>query len=451
LVSTVSTAFARLAAWAKGETEMVTPTAQDRRIRLWFDTIDYDQIARGIRAWGALGNPRGIAEAFDEMRKSAVVAGVTRQAKAGVADIETDVSPSQVEGLDETRLERNTARTRRAWEALKPSLCAAIMECRWEGGGVIELEWEGYGADGGEVDDEGGVVTELLPVCAEKIPLQRIRRDINTGDLTIAPASYAWTGAPLTDWPDGSYIVVDVDRGIMAFDRRGTYAGVLTDWWRVSNVLGWWAQDIEMLETPTAVLRYGNAPDEAVMKDAAQRWGNGGKLVISNKSDAQMLQKGRGTVVAHDVYEQRAKARISLAFLGEEQTVSIAPDAGSKASAGAHADVASDVVGEWWGVIVPIVQEQLFEVIALVNEGDERYAARLIPDLGEEVDALAVLAQYQAASDLGLELSEEQVREETGMRAPGPGETPLKKAPAPVPPQLAPPPPMEQPAGLRLV
>jgi hypothetical protein len=401
-----------------GDPQVYKPTFFDRSLRASVGKLTWEWIDRALyQAW--LGDPRWLADIYHLIpATSSVIRGIERQVKAGVKSKDFDLeeandTPQAIELRDELRALFFDARLD------LDCLFDGFIEAWWEGGGLIEILWN------------APTESPRVPVGFCKVPMQRVRWDRDTGELGFALNPFDWRGVPVSAFPDGTFICVMPDSHVPAFDKRGTYRTILSDWYRSVNVAGWWVQDIEQHDSPTAFLKAGSGADLTLFKDAAKAWGNGGKLVASSKdSDAKFLEKGRSSMVPHQVWEQAFKERMALAFLGATQTVTVAARQGSQQSAGEQGEVADDVQGELWGAIASALNEDLFQVYAVLNRGPEAAndAPLLDVDLDEREDIGLFLDNATKARAIGLTLAESQIRETTGFREPGPGDRPLSQS-----------------------
>jgi phage gp29-like protein len=177
---------------------------------------------------------------------------------------------------------------------------------------------------------------------------------------------------------------------------------------------------------------YENDNDRETMNRALTEMGASGKILYRKGGNVKLVERTARTGprgCAHNEFETTRVQRMSIAFLGAAQTITIDANTGSQESSDNMADVAASVVADHWESILADLRRDLIQVYVELNYGLEN--ADLTPilgvDLGEPADANATLDAFTKGDAIGLQVGENFARKKLRWPAPGPGEKPLGK------------------------
>ena len=409
-----------------GESRAYVPNIGDRLLRITQDQVSCGRIEGALnQAW--LGFMATIAEINDLIFVQPIAKGLRLHLKAGVkrylnkmqVSAPTNVAPGRAALAQEIADDVRTEIENRA-NASFSSLLDDHIECGLRGGGLIETSWA-------RTADNRWHWTGF-----ELSPQQRQRFDRFTGEPCFAESAFQFLGQPVSSFPRGTFIVVTPEKAVPDFSKRGTCRSILTDWFALQNVAGWWQDDIERLGSPIVAASYDNDSDRETVHLAIKEMGANGGISYRKGGDVKLVEKSSRTGPkgsAHNEFETTRVQRMSIAFLGAAQTIAIDANTGSQQSSDNMAEVADDVVADCWEHFFADVRRDLVQIFVQLNYGLEN--ADLTPilevDLEPAADAGVTIDAYTKGDAIGLQVGEEYARKQLKWPAPGPGEKPLGK------------------------
>ena len=416
-----------VAKWVLGKFRAYTPNVGDRQVRVTMDLVSVERIETALyQAW--LGYLTPLAEIYDLMPASnPILRGIRNQLKAGVKRVTPEFTPPPNVEPGRAALAQTIADDVRGAasnpDAPLSKLIGQHVECVLRGGGLIEPLWK-------LLDDGRWTWTGF-----QLVPQHRFRYDRYTAEPCFAESAFQYFGAPVSSFPRGTFIVVNPEKDVPDFSKRGTYRAILGDWFAMQNCASWWQEDLERLGSPIVAATYDQDADREVMNNAIQNMGANGGLTYRKGGDVKIIEKAARTGPkgsAHNEFETTRAQRLSIAFLGATQTVTVDANTGSQNSSDNMADVRGEVLTAHWDDIIADVRRDLIQLYVELNYGIEN--ADLTPimtvDLEEAADAGTTLDAFTKADKLGLEVGETYARKRLKWPAPAPGEKVLK-APAP--------------------
>jgi phage gp29-like protein len=405
-------------------------TIYDTR-RLTLSSVTVDKITSALSDCQT-GYMRQIADIYDMLPATDPhVLGVRRQLRAGVQGLEMEPveiseDPLALCAVDEcaTAMDRPGS----CWS----DLVNGILEGYLRGASMVEVVWE---------DEVPGQVRYWKSFSL--VPQQRLMYERNSGELMlITDPAKPLEGILVSKLPHGKFVRCQVDADIPDFSLRGTYRAILSDWYGRQNVSKWEQMAIERYGMPIPVGKYATEAGHQSLNAAMADFGAAGMLIVDESSSVDWGMNSFKELI-HETYLEKSAERISIAFLGATQTVSIAQDAGSKASAGEHQDIRRDILFSIAELIGEAVRRDLFAAFLwhnreLFGAGIEKFAPRLRAQFDEPIDLKTTAEAWAILSEM-LPIPESYARELTGIPAPNKGEdgqfekilsAPAKPAPA---------------------
>jgi hypothetical protein len=373
-----------------------------------------------------------VAEINDLMGVNPIVRGLKRHLKSGVKRYFNKLQVSPPTNVDPTRAalaQEISDDVRNAIEnnAAAPfsTLLDSHIECELRGGGLIEPTWARVPE--GQPDSGWWFWSGF-----ELVPQQRNRFDRNTREIAFAGSPFAYFGRPVSSFLPGTFIAVTPEKAVPDFSKRGTFRAVLTDWFALQNVAGWWQDDVERLGSAIVAATYDNDADRETVNAAIKDMGSNGGLAYRKGGDVKIVERtGRqgpkGS--AHNEFETTRVQRMSIAFLGAAQTITIDANTGSQESSTNMAEVADDVCADYWEHFFADVRRDLIQVYVGLNYGLENVDLTPIfgVDLEKAADAGVTIDAYTKGDAIGLRVGENFARKQLKWPEPGPGERPLGK------------------------
>lgn len=350
------------------------------------------------------------------------IRGVRRQLLAGITSLSAEVIPVN----DTPEAQRVADLVKAAVDSPDSSMRDAItgiVEGDLRGASLTEIIWA-----------EPGAEPIRRWVGFRLAPQQRLRYDMDTGALKVAVKAEDTVGQPLSDFPS-KFLVTIVDKDVPDFSLRGVYRSILGEWFGRLNTAGWEMQAIERHGMPIPVGKYAQEKDREVLEGAFSSFGSAGSLVVSDGTSVELLQNAVSTTgsLVHETYLEKSAQRISVAFLGSQQTVTVGTDQGSKASASVSALVRRDVLYALWQLVSEVIRRDLFIPFVRMNLGEKAvpFTPQYLPQFDDAVDmATTAAALLTISRDLGLEIGETYARELLSIPAPAEDEAILAPAPA---------------------
>jgi len=414
-----------------GASPAYVPNIGDRLVRITQDVVSVARIEAALnQAW--MGFMAQIGEINDLIFVHPIVKGLRNQLKAGVKRVAPQVSPPANIDAGRMALAQEIADDVRGQiennaDAPFSGLVGDRVECALRGGGLIEVLWK-------RMPDN-----RWRWAGFELVPQQRMRFNRFTGEACFAESAFQYLGEPISNFPRGTFIVVTPEKNVPDFSKRGTCRSILTDWFASQNCAAWWQSDLEFTGSPLVAAMYENDADRETMTSALGAMGAGGKIAYRKGGDVKLVERSARTGPkgsAHNEFESTRVQRMSIAFLGAAQTVTIDQNTGSQSSSDNMADVADEVVAAHWEDFLADVRRDLIQIYVELNYGLEN--ADLTPvmgvDLEEPADAGVTLDAYAKGGQIGVPVGESFARKKLKWPAPGPDEKPLGTPAAAEPP-----------------
>jgi phage gp29-like protein len=234
-----------------------------------------------------------------------------------------------------------------------------------------------------------------------------VRFDRFTGEICFAETAFRFIGQPVSSFLPGTFIAVTPERAVPDFSKRGTMRSVLTDWFALQNVAGWWQDDIERLGSPIVAATYDNDADRETVNAAIKTMGAQGGIAYRKGGDVKLVERSARTGPkgsAHNEFETTRVQRMSIAFLGAAQTITIDANTGSQQSSDNMAEVADDVVADYWEHFFADVRRDLVQIYVGLNYGLENVdlTPLLAVDLKKAADAGVTIDAYTKGAAIGL-------------------------------------------------
>jgi len=400
---------------------LIRPTRTDYSRRQTLSAVTTTSITSALST-AANGNLRELGGIYDLLPGTdSHIRGVRRQLLAGVTSIPAEVIPFN-----------DTPEAQRVADLVKAAVDSPDSSMRDAITGIVEGDLRGASLNEIIWDEPGAQVRTWR--AFRLVPQQRLRYDMDTGALQVAVKPEDVKGQPLTAYP-GKFITTIVDRDVPDFSLRGVYRSILGEWFGRLNVSQWETQAIERFGMPIPVGKYQREDDRSVLEGAFAAFGSAGSLVVSEGTSVDLVQNAVSTTgsLVHETYLEKSAQRISVAFLGSQQTVTVGTDQGSKASASVSQLVRRDVLFGLWQLISEVIRRDLFVPFVRMNLGEAavEYTPQYLPQFDDAVDmAVTANALLTITRDLGLSVGETYARELLSVPAPAEGEAILAPAPA---------------------
>jgi hypothetical protein len=366
---------------------LIRPTRQDYSRRTQLSTVTASSITAALSS-AAGGDLRALGSIYDLLPATdSHIRGVRRQLIAGVTSLPAEIVPVD----DSSEAQRAADLCRAAVDRPDSGMRDAII-------GIIEG------------DLRGASLTEIIWN--------------DPGDAK---------GVALADYPD-KFLCTVVDRDVPDFSLRGVYRSILAEWFGRMNVGQWEMQSIERFGMPVPVGKYNRDEDRQVLESAFADFGSAGSLVVSEGTSVEFVSTSVPTsgALIHETFLEKSAQRISVAFLGSQQTATVGTDQGSKASAAVSQLVRKDVIWALWQLISETIRRDLLMSLVRLNLGESyvRYTPQYVPQFDDAVDMAATAAALLTITrDLGLSVGESYARELLSVPAPADGEDTVEPAP----------------------
>lgn len=377
--------------------------------RLTLTSVSQEYIASALSQCQG-GVQRALADIYDMLPATDPhILGVRRQLRAGVQGLDMEpvaISEDPLAILAAEECKKAMERPGAAWSAL----INGVLEGYLRAASLTEVMWD---------DPRPGVVRYWNGF--NLVPQQRLIYNRESGDLElIVNPELPAVGTPVSAFPPGKFVRFQVDTDIPDFSLRGTYRAVLSDWFGRLNVGRWEQQAIERYGMPIPVGRYATEKGREALVAAMESFGAAGMLIVDDESSVDW---GASTTkdLIHETYMEKSAERISVAFLGSTQTVTIAADAGSKASAGEHQGIRRDVLFSIIDMAGEVIRRDLFVPFLRANEamfgaGIEHFAPRLTAQFDEPIDLLTSAQAWAVLkNEMGYVAPLDYVNEITGI------------------------------------
>jgi phage gp29-like protein len=391
-------------------------------------TITPQAIANALLQASSVGDLTYIGDIHDKMPATdSHLRGVRDQLRAGVAGITMGVVPidksaeaQKVADLVRLAEERPGINNRTFVDGVIEGRLrgAAVVEVYWEDPGVGFRFWKGFGV----------------------VPEQELRYDINSGQvLLVADPLKSFRGLPLSAFPAGKFIRIQVDEEVPDFSMRGVYRSLIADWNGRLDVKQWELTHLERYGMPIPVGKAATAEARKTLTDAAGSFGAAGMLIVDSESSVEMASQQVATSgnIVHEVYLAASAERISLALLGATQTATIAKDAGSKQSADTHAGIRRDILFAITDQIAECKRRDLWIPFVRMNLGEQyvKFTPKCVAEFDEPIDLKTTAEAWDILINrIGLPISKSYAYGQTGIEEVGPEDELLKGAPpAPAP------------------
>jgi hypothetical protein len=412
-----------------GESRAYVPNISARLLRITQDQVSVYRIEAALnQAW--IGFLAAWAEINDLMLVNPIIRGLRKHLKAGVKSYlnrlqvtpPTNIDPSRAALAEEISNDVRNAIENNA-DAPFTTLLDSHVECELRGGGLIEPTWKCFPAGTPNAGKWHWTGFRL-------IPQHYTRFDRFSGEIGLAASAFQYLGQPVSSFLPGTFIAVTPESAIPDFSKRGTYRSVLTDWFAMQNVTGWWQDDIERLGSPIVAATYDNDADRETVNAAIKEMGAQGGIAYRKGGDVKLVERSARTGPmgsAHNEFETTRVQRMSIAFLGAAQTIKIDANTGSQQSSDNMAEVADDVVADHWEHFFADVRRDLIQVYVGLNYGLENVDLTPIfgVDFEEAAEAGTTLDAYTKGGAIGVPVGEGFARKKLKWPAPGPGEKPL--------------------------
>lgn len=374
--------------------------------------ITQERIGAALRTLSTGGYHKDIADINDTLTRDSHVRGVYAQLRAGVAGLEMEPvavseDPRALQMLEAVRLAEERP------GASQSALVNGIIAGYCRGASMTEIFWQ-----------------EKIPSPTDPcywtgfavVPQQRLRHEMadgpHCGELMlilnpIQPNAALYT----SELPRGKFIRCQVDEDIPDFALRGLYQSILDEWNDRRNVRGWEMQAIERYGMPIPVGKASTQGGRDTMKAMMEDFGASGMLIVDNL-DAVEWGPNTTKELIHETFLEKSAERISIAFLGATQTVSIAQDAGSKASVGEHQGIRRDILFALAELIAECKRRDLWVPFVRMNFGEAMvpFTPKARPQFDEPLDLLTSAQAWAVLkNELGYTAPLDYVNEITGI------------------------------------
>lgn len=298
-----------------------------------------------------------------------------------------------------------------------------LMDALLPGMAVVELVW-GLDPDSGEY-----VVKEHFPVWKDRFVFDK------DGNLRLKTRNSPVTGEPVPSYKfihhifnvsDGSWLRPE-EMGYCYFGKGLADTPLYHYFYFKVVTLRYLLKALEQYGLPFKLLYTG--PQNALL---AQRMAD---IMAALQNDSVVQVPGKKGEVNVDVVKSTGSVDFFISFieyidrlitraiLGQELMTEM-PDVGSYAAARVHRSVFMQIVESDKNQLEDTINKTLMKYDADLNTPQlpEKVRPRFLFKSAPSTDAAAFLQVVNAAINLGLEVSEAQIREATGLREPFPGE-----------------------------
>jgi phage gp29-like protein len=199
--------------------------------------------------------------------------------------------------------------------------------------------------------------------------------------------------------------------------RGGAWMSLFKSWsWRD------WVIYAEKFGIPLVVGKYKQGATEVEkqnLEEAVEDIGEAGQATMSEETNIEIneAQRGGDSNGLHRSIVREANEEISKLITGSTLTMASGGN-GSFAQAEVHANTSFAHVEADAALIAANVQLQLFKSFLKWNGFTSAKTPRLVIHITKETDGLTRIKEAEGLVAMGLELDSEQLREETGFRAP---------------------------------
>lgn len=401
------------------------PTAQDRATVFSVQDVSIDAI-KSAQQQATRGYLSPLADVEELALTHPVLGGIFEQRVSGLSQVPREVvaggeSPLAARMAEEFRHDITTgAAAFREFER-------EYMRARLRGGSLVEIAW---------------VYTGGRWRAAEYVAVARqfVRFDADSGEMAYAPGRYSWTGVPVSSFAPGTWVVINPDRAILDFAKRGELRRCLNDWYGAIENDGQRRQYNERFGVPFVDFASDNQQERDQAAAMMESFGSTGGLVHRLTGSALKFSDGAraigsGGSLHHEVATD-CRSNWSIALLGAEQTVSVSSGQGSQQSAAMHADIRLDKIQGDAQDFMADVHRYVCVPWAVMNYGpgaaDE--APHLVYQFMDEVDEANVISNIAAAEEIGIEVGEDDAYSRLRWQKPAPGTRTLRQARAEVAP-----------------
>jgi phage gp29-like protein len=399
---------------------LIRPTRQDYSRRTQLSTVTASSITAALSS-AAGGDLRALGSIYDLLPATdSHIRGVRRQLIAGVTSLPAEIVPVDDSSEAQRAADLCRAAVDRPDSGMRDAIIG-IIEGDLRGASLTEILWNDPGS------------TPRRWIGFRVVPQQRLRYDMETGSVRVAVDPGDAKGVALADYPD-KFLCTVVDRDVPDFSLRGVYRSILAEWFGRMNVGQWEMQSIERFGMPVPVGKYNRDEDRQVLESAFADFGSAGSLVVSEGTSVEFVSTSVPTsgALIHETFLEKSAQRISVAFLGSQQTATVGTDQGSKASAAVSQLVRKDVIWALWQLISETIRRDLLMSLVRLNLGESyvRYTPQYVPQFDDAVDMAATAAALLTITrDLGLSVGESYARELLSVPAPADGEDTVEPAP----------------------
>lgn len=385
LRATAASVVLRAGAWLRGKS--VHRKAGDTNNRGTLDNATLARAKSALRS-AAQGMLNQLADVYDLMLATDThILGCKRQLLFGFLTVpysvksgkEGDPVADAAAKLCRDITESSTARFGK--------VLAGIVEGDLRGVNVTEIIWpEEY-------------ARPHVPCGYSIVHQQRVKLDAETGAVRIILDDDDFNGTPLSDFPAGKWLVVTPNENVPDFSLRGVLRAVVNEWLDRLSAAGWEMIALQRWGMPIPFGKYANDDDRVALETAFSNFGAGGSLIATTGTEVTMFGNDSKGSLAHEELRAKSAQRISVAFLGNEQSVTVGADQGSQASAKSQRLVTKDVLYGLWETACEVVGRDLFAPVVRINFGPGVPTPKLIPNFDEPMDlaaaasALAILAE----------------------------------------------------------
>lgn len=388
----------------------------DRIRRISPADITPERIAMALDQ-ASVGQLRELADIYDLMpAMDTAIAGARRQLVSGVLASEWHFTPGD-DTPEAARAAAELERDLRRPEVGFPQALEWLIDGGLKGTALVEQIWN--------PKTQG----HRRQLAFSLVPQQRQRINRETGKHELCDSVNDFYGTPIDQFQRGKFISFVPDAPLDP-SLWGTYRTLLNVWLRRLNVEGWWSIGLERFGMPVVLATASDPRTVESLEAAMDKFGASAGLVGPPGTTLQGVMSTQA--FPHKDFMEWSSASIAKTMLGQTQTSEIAKDTGSKASAKIHKLIQADVLFMIWWMLSRLVERDVAAPWMAMN-----YPGVATPRLTPMIDQPADLAVTGAAAEIWsrlMPLSEQQLREISGYRAPGPNETPIQTtAPAPAP------------------
>lgn len=395
------------------------PTAQDRAPVFSVQDVTIDSIKSAQRQ-ATRGYLSPLADIEELALTHPVLGGIFEQRVSGLSQVPRDVVAGGPLPLAARMAEEFKADIERGAAAFR-EFEREYMRARLRGGALIEPVWT--------FTQGSWHVTEFVTVAR-----QFVRFDADTGELAYAAGRYAFTGTPVSQYAPGTWIVVNPDKAILDYAKRGELRRCLNDWFGAIENDGQRRQYNERFGVPFVDFASDNAAERDAAKAMMPDFGSTGGMVrrftgssLSFSDGARSA--GSGGSLHHEVSVD-CRSNWSIALLGAEQTVAVSNGQGSQQSVAAQVDIRLDKIQGDAQDFMADVNRYVAQQWAIRNYGPNAAAEapKLVYQFLDEVDEAAVISNIKAAEEIGVEVGEDDAYARLRWQKPAPGTRTLRQA-----------------------